>query len=286
MPSRPRPRLSYANVVATLALIIALAAGGPAVAKPVANAAANLTSVAKKALRIAKSADRRSKRAIASPGPAGEKGARGEKGDKGDPGPATGPAGGALIGNYPDPQLAAGSVGTDQLAPEAVGSGAIAPKAVTGDHVAGDSLRGEQIVETSLQGFDRSVEGKATSGGAPITSTATVGNQLKLVGRCTTGAPGNYGFEFAIKNEAGSTRTAYMKAIAEGHLPRVSKISVASGDELTLFDVPDSTTGETGYWITVLVPGLDYETVETFARTRIGGGSVCEVRHFRTIRSG
>ena len=53
-------------------------------------------------------------------GPAGPPGPQGLQGLEGLQGPATGPAGGALSGSYPNPSLAAGSVATAQLADGAV----------------------------------------------------------------------------------------------------------------------------------------------------------------------
>jgi hypothetical protein len=89
-----RPKLSYANVVATLALVLALTS--PAWGAPAANGAASLTQNVKKALGLSKKADKNAKRALSRAnlalarggpqGPAGAQGLQGSKGDQGLPG--------------------------------------------------------------------------------------------------------------------------------------------------------------------------------------------------------
>ena len=113
-------RLHWAHAVSLgvslLALVVAL--NGPAVAGVTARAAAQITgkqikngSVEAKDLSAAARASLRGQQ-----GPAGPQGASGPQGLQGPVGPNTGPAGGDLTGNYPDPELDADSVDIPEIA--------------------------------------------------------------------------------------------------------------------------------------------------------------------------
>lgn len=89
MVRKYRPRLSYANVVATLALFVAL--GSTGAAAPLADTAA---SSLKRALGLSKKADktaakalRTARRALAKGGPQGQRGEQGVRGPTGGQGP-------------------------------------------------------------------------------------------------------------------------------------------------------------------------------------------------------
>lgn len=110
-------RLSYSNVVATLALFIALGGVGYAAATLPENSV-GAPQLKKNAVTGSKVRNSSLTGSDVKDRSLSAKDFRGSvQGPKGDPGPSTGPAGGALSGSYPNPALAAGAVTVDKLAP-------------------------------------------------------------------------------------------------------------------------------------------------------------------------
>ena len=131
MFSAIQKRLTYANVVATLALVFAM--GGSAVAAKhyLVNSTKQINPKVLKKL----------------------KGHNGKTGPTGPAGPATGPAGGALTGSYPNPGLAGGAVGTANFAPTATAPNATNAAALGGLAASGYTQRSCASLTGQVKGF-------------------------------------------------------------------------------------------------------------------------------------
>jgi hypothetical protein len=133
MLRRVHTKFSYANVMATIAVMIALGGTGYAATRGIPDSSGVFHGcVAKKtgALRVV------ARGSSCKGGKNGEFAVswnqKGQTGPAGSGGSSSGPAGGDLTGNYPNPSIASGAVTTAKLANNAVTGAKVAPKSLTG----------------------------------------------------------------------------------------------------------------------------------------------------------
>jgi hypothetical protein len=195
--------LSVANVLAVFAIFLALTgaavAGSKAARNSVTSPAIKDGAVTGKDIKdnslTGTDIDEKS---LDIGGTRGAVGPEGPQGPAGPPGPATGPAGGDLAGNYPNPQLGAASVGAAELGNDAVTNAKIADNAVNTRELAPGAVRAGNIDLESI-GSAQLKDGEVGASelkklrtvispgvdivaGTPGTATATCSNNEKIVG--------------------------------------------------------------------------------------------------------